>query len=162
MHHFILPKGLYHQPGHMADNADLCDWAGTGQEKLCIVHDHFQYYLNSSMYEFLLSSYIDWCMNFCYMLSYCYRLCTYIISWHKIQGNEKISSLLRAEFAILGNFLGIRIYVKYILKMWVHNFSSKLGNQQYMQLQLARHPIQNWKDMHFQIWVILTNRFRFD
>jgi hypothetical protein len=29
----------------MVDNAALCDWAGIGQDKLCIVHDHFLHYL---------------------------------------------------------------------------------------------------------------------
>jgi hypothetical protein len=47
MHQFISLKGLYHQPGHVASNSNLCDWAGTGQAKLCIVHDHFQHYLKS-------------------------------------------------------------------------------------------------------------------
>jgi hypothetical protein len=50
----------------MADKADLCDSVGIGQDKLRIVHDHFQHYLNSYMYELLLLSYIDWCMKLCY------------------------------------------------------------------------------------------------
>jgi hypothetical protein len=66
MHHFVSPKTLYHQPIHMASNANLCDWAGIGQGKLCFVHDHFQHYLNSQIHELLLLSYTDWCMNFCY------------------------------------------------------------------------------------------------
>jgi hypothetical protein len=66
MHHFISPKGVYHQSGHTADSADLCDWAGIGQDKLCIVRDQFQDYLNSLMYELLLLPYTDWCMNFYY------------------------------------------------------------------------------------------------
>jgi hypothetical protein len=51
MSHFISPEGLYHQHAHMAENVDLCDWARTRQEKMCIVHDHFEHYLNSLMYE---------------------------------------------------------------------------------------------------------------
>jgi hypothetical protein len=47
MHQFISPKGLYHQPGHMANNAALYDWVGIGQNKLHIVHNHFLHYLNS-------------------------------------------------------------------------------------------------------------------
>jgi hypothetical protein len=34
---------LYHQPDHMAENIDLCDWDGIGQDKFCIVHDHFKH-----------------------------------------------------------------------------------------------------------------------
>jgi hypothetical protein len=46
MHEFITPKGKYHQDnGHMADNAALCDWAGESQDKLHIVHQHFEHYL---------------------------------------------------------------------------------------------------------------------
>jgi hypothetical protein len=47
MHHFISCEGLYHRPSHMAEYVDLCDWAGTGQDKLCIVYDHFEHYLKS-------------------------------------------------------------------------------------------------------------------
>jgi hypothetical protein len=32
----------------MADNAALCDWAGVGQDKLCIVHEYFLHYLKYS------------------------------------------------------------------------------------------------------------------
>jgi hypothetical protein len=61
MHHFISPKGLYQQkPGHMVDNVVLCDWAGEGQDKLCIVHEHFLHYLKYSrlVYELLLYIYV--------------------------------------------------------------------------------------------------------
>jgi hypothetical protein len=47
MHELISTKGRYHpHHGHMSDNAALCDWAGDGQDTLCIVHDHFEHYLN--------------------------------------------------------------------------------------------------------------------
>jgi hypothetical protein len=47
MHEFISPKGRYHpHHGHMSDNAALCDWASDGQGMLCIVHDHFEHYLD--------------------------------------------------------------------------------------------------------------------
>jgi hypothetical protein len=46
MHEFISPKGRYHPDnGHMADNAALCHWAGESQDKLRIVHKHFEHYL---------------------------------------------------------------------------------------------------------------------
>jgi hypothetical protein len=49
MHYFISPKGLYRQkPGHMADNAALCVWAGVGQDKQHIVHEYFLHYLKYS------------------------------------------------------------------------------------------------------------------
>jgi hypothetical protein len=48
MHEFISPKVLYQQPSHMGDNTALCDWTGIGQDKLCIVHDHFLHYLKYS------------------------------------------------------------------------------------------------------------------
>jgi hypothetical protein len=37
MCHFISLEGLYHQPGHIIEYVDLCDWADTGQDKMCIV-----------------------------------------------------------------------------------------------------------------------------
>jgi hypothetical protein len=44
MHEFISPKGRYHpQQGHMTDNAALCDWAGESQDKLHIIHKHFDH-----------------------------------------------------------------------------------------------------------------------
>jgi hypothetical protein len=47
MHEFISHKGKYHpHHGHMADNAALCDEAGVSQDKLCIVHDHFEHYID--------------------------------------------------------------------------------------------------------------------
>jgi hypothetical protein len=49
MHQFISPKSLYQQkPGHMVDNAALCNWAGEGQDTLGIVHEHFLHYLKYS------------------------------------------------------------------------------------------------------------------
>jgi hypothetical protein len=46
---FRSPKGMYQQqPGHMADNDALCNWANIGQEQLRIVHDAFLRYLNYS------------------------------------------------------------------------------------------------------------------
>jgi hypothetical protein len=46
MHEFISSKGRYHpSSGHMADNVALCNWAGVSQDKLCIVHQHFEHYL---------------------------------------------------------------------------------------------------------------------
>jgi hypothetical protein len=46
MHEFISPKGRYHPDnGHMADNAALCHWAGESQDKLRLVHKHFEHYL---------------------------------------------------------------------------------------------------------------------
>jgi hypothetical protein len=46
MHEFISPKGRYHlDNGHMADNVALCDWAGESQDKMRIVHQHFEHYL---------------------------------------------------------------------------------------------------------------------
>jgi hypothetical protein len=46
MHEFISPKGRYHPDnGHMADNAALRDWASESQDKLRIVHTHFEHYL---------------------------------------------------------------------------------------------------------------------
>jgi hypothetical protein len=40
-----LPKDRYHNDnGHMANNHALCDWAGESQNKLCIVHNHFEHY----------------------------------------------------------------------------------------------------------------------
>jgi hypothetical protein len=46
MHEFISPKGKYHPDnGHMANNAALCDRAGESQDKLGIVHTHFEHYL---------------------------------------------------------------------------------------------------------------------
>jgi hypothetical protein len=47
MRHFISLESLYHQPGHMAEYTDLCDWAVSGQDKLRIVHNHFEHYLNN-------------------------------------------------------------------------------------------------------------------
>jgi flavorubredoxin len=68
MHVFILPKGRYRpQHGHVANNDALCDWDGIGQQQLHFVHDHFLHYLDQCwIYELLLLSYIDWCMNFYY------------------------------------------------------------------------------------------------
>jgi hypothetical protein len=49
MHEFISPKGKYHpQHGHMANNVALWDWAGDGQGKLRIAHEHFVHYLDQS------------------------------------------------------------------------------------------------------------------
>jgi hypothetical protein len=46
MHEFISSKGRYHlDNGHMADNVALCDWAGESQDKLRIIHKHFEHYL---------------------------------------------------------------------------------------------------------------------
>jgi hypothetical protein len=46
MHEFISHKGMYHPDnGHMADNVALCNWAGESQDKMCIVHKHFEHYL---------------------------------------------------------------------------------------------------------------------
>jgi hypothetical protein len=46
MHEFMSHKGRYHPDnGHMADNAVLCHWAGESQDKLRIVHKHFEHYL---------------------------------------------------------------------------------------------------------------------
>jgi uncharacterized protein YfkK (UPF0435 family) len=44
----------------MVDNVVLCDWAGEGQDKLCIVHEHFLHYLKYSrlVYELLLYIYV--------------------------------------------------------------------------------------------------------
>jgi hypothetical protein len=47
MHEFILHKGRYQlDNGHMVDNAALCDWTGESQDKLNIVHKHFEHYLH--------------------------------------------------------------------------------------------------------------------
>jgi hypothetical protein len=47
MHEFILPKGRYHPDNcHMADNASLWHWVGESQDKLRIVHKHFEHYLS--------------------------------------------------------------------------------------------------------------------
>jgi hypothetical protein len=51
MYEFILPKGKYHKPDHMAEYDNLCDWCNAGQSKLRQVHDHFQHYIKSYMYE---------------------------------------------------------------------------------------------------------------
>jgi hypothetical protein len=46
MHEFISPKCRYHlDNGHIANNVALCDWAGESQDKLRIVHKHFEHYL---------------------------------------------------------------------------------------------------------------------
>jgi hypothetical protein len=46
MHEFISPKGRYHPDNsHMADNAALCNWTGESQDKLRIVHKHFEHNL---------------------------------------------------------------------------------------------------------------------
>jgi hypothetical protein len=46
MHEFISSKGRYHPDNvHMADNAALCDWTSESQDKLRIVHTHFEHYL---------------------------------------------------------------------------------------------------------------------
>jgi hypothetical protein len=48
MHEFISPKGRYHPDnGHMADNVVLWHWAGESQDKLRIVHKHFEHYLGA-------------------------------------------------------------------------------------------------------------------
>jgi hypothetical protein len=67
------PKTLYQQPAHMVGNATQYDWASIGKDKLRIVHDHFlHYFIYSLMYELLLLSYIDWCMNlfYCHIVMY--------------------------------------------------------------------------------------------
>jgi hypothetical protein len=46
MHEFISSKGRYHPDnGHMVDNAALCHWTGESQDKLHIIHKHFEHYL---------------------------------------------------------------------------------------------------------------------
>jgi hypothetical protein len=48
MHEFISPKGRYHPDNsHMADNAALCHCIGESQDKLRIVHKHFEHYLGA-------------------------------------------------------------------------------------------------------------------
>jgi hypothetical protein len=67
MHAFISSKGRHHpHQGHKANNAALCDWAGESQDKLYIIHKHFNHYLGVCtsviaiyrlVYELLLLSY---------------------------------------------------------------------------------------------------------
>jgi hypothetical protein len=87
MHEFLAPKGRYHpHHGHMADNSALCDWVCVSQDKLRIIHDHFEHYLNSYyFYEFLLLSYRMvyelLLLSYCYTFVWCLMKCVLNVIW---------------------------------------------------------------------------------
>jgi hypothetical protein len=69
MHEFISSKGMYHPDNdHMADNVVLCDWTGESQDKLHIVHTHFEHYLGVSTSVIFIYRLVYELLS----LSYCY------------------------------------------------------------------------------------------
>jgi hypothetical protein len=78
MHEFILPKGRYHpNNGHMIDNATLCDWTSESQDKLHIIHQHFEHYRGvwTSVMAIYRLVYELMSLSYCYTFVWCLMKC---------------------------------------------------------------------------------------
>jgi hypothetical protein len=63
--------------GHMTDNAALCDWAGESQDKLHIIHQHFEHYLGVWTYVMVIYRlvYELLSLSYCYIFVWCFMKC---------------------------------------------------------------------------------------